>query len=101
MDAVTMHFDGLFDVVFSNAALHWVKDHRPVVRSISYCLEPGGRVLLQMGGQGNARAVVGVLDRLLGLPKYERYFAGFEFPYGFHGIEYYQDLLAESGGSTT
>ncbi len=97
MDAVTMHFDGLFDVVFSNAALHWVKDHRPVVRSISSCLEPGGRILLQMGGQGNARAVVGVLDRLLGLPKYERYFAGFEFPYGFHGIEYYQDLLAESG----
>ena len=27
MDAVNMHFDGLFDVVFSNAALHWVRNH--------------------------------------------------------------------------
>lgn len=97
MDAVDMHFDPVFDVVFSNAALHWVKDHRPVVNSIYACLRPGGRLLLQMGGQGNARAVVGVLDTLLGLRKYRRSFEGFEFPYGFHGVAYYQDLLAEAG----
>ena len=31
------------------------------------------------------------------MPKYRRYFEGFEFPYGFHGIDYYQGLLEEAG----
>ena len=52
MDAVDLRFGPIFDLVFSNAALHWVKDHRPVVESIHACLKPGGRMLLQMGGAG-------------------------------------------------
>jgi trans-aconitate methyltransferase len=97
MDAVDLRFGPVFDVVFSNAALHWVKDHRPVVESIHACLKPGGRILLQMGGQGNARTIIGVLDTMMQMEKYRRYFEGFEFPYGFHGVEYYQRLLKEAG----
>ena len=97
MDAVDLSFASTFDVVFSNAALHWVRDHRPVVESIHACLKPGGRMLLQMGGQGNARTIIEILETIMQLPKYRRYFEGFEFPYGFHGVEYYQGLLAETG----
>ena len=97
LDAVDIGFAPIFDVVFSNAALHWVKDHRPVVGSIHACLKPGGRILLQMGGQGNARTIIGVLDKIMQSPKYHRYFEGFEFPYGFHGVEHYQQLLDEAG----
>ena len=97
MDAVDLRFGPSFDVVFSNAALHWVKDHRPVVESIHACLKPGGRMLLQMGGQGNARTIINVLDTIMRMPKYRRYFEGFEFPYGFHGVDYYQRLLEEAG----
>jgi trans-aconitate methyltransferase len=97
MDAVDLRFGPIFDVVFSNAALHWVKDHRPVVESIHACLKPGGRILLQMGGQGNARTIIGVLDTMMQMPKYRRYFEGFEFPYGFHGVDYYQRLLKKAG----
>ena len=96
LDAVDIRFAPIFDVVFSNAALHWVKDHRPVVGSIHACLKPGGRILLQMGGQGNARTIIGVLDKIMQSPKYHRYFEGFEFPYGFHGVEHYQQLLDEA-----
>lgn len=97
MDAADLSFGPDYDVVFSNAALHWVKDHRPVVNSINGCLKPGGRLLLQMGGQGNARVVMSVLDTLLEQSLYRPHFEGFEFPYGFHGVDYYQDLLAEHG----
>lgn len=31
MDASSISFDRRFDVVFSNAALHWIKNHKPVV----------------------------------------------------------------------
>ncbi|NNK56175.1 MAG: methyltransferase domain-containing protein [Desulfofustis sp.] len=97
LDAVDVSFAPTFDVVFSNAALHWVKDHRPVVESVHACLKPGGRMLLQMGGQGNAQTIIGVLATIMQLPRYRRYFEGFEFPYGFHGVDYYQELLREAG----
>lgn len=97
MDAADLIFGPQFDQVFSNAALHWVKDHRPVVASIYRSLRPGGRVLLQMGGQGNAKDILRVLEKLVEQPQYRHYFKGFEFPYGFHGVEHYQELLDEAG----
>ena len=80
MDAADLIFGPQFDQVFSNAALHWVKDHRPVVASIYRCLRPGGRVLLQMGGQGNAKDILRVLEKLVEQPQHRHYFKGFEFP---------------------
>jgi len=90
-------FASYFDVVFSNAALHWVKDHRPVVDGIASCLKPGGRILLQMGGKGNARTMVEVIDALGQEPRFAPYFENFEFPYGFLGIEVYTKLLTNAG----
>ena len=97
MDAADLRFGPRFDLVFSNAALHWVKDHRPVVESIYNCLRPGGRMLLQMGGKGNARDILRVLDKLIEQPEYRQHFEGFEFPYGFLGVDHYQELLNEAG----
>jgi trans-aconitate 2-methyltransferase len=37
-----------FDVVFSNAALHWVADHRRVLARWRRCLAPGGQLAVQM-----------------------------------------------------
>ena len=47
-----------FDAVFSNAALHWIRDAPRVVEAIWRALRPGGRLLAEFGGKGNARAVV-------------------------------------------
>lgn len=90
-------FASCFDLVFSNAALHWVKDHRPVVDGIASCLVPGGKILLQMGGRSNAHAVVEVIEELQVLPRFAPYFIDFDFPYGFLGIEEYETLLNEAG----
>src|SRR4051812_17689039 len=46
MDASNLTFEREFDVIFSNAALHWIRDHRPVLRGIARSLRPGGRILL-------------------------------------------------------
>ncbi len=35
MDASALTFDAEFDIVFSNAALHWIIDHRAVLRGIA------------------------------------------------------------------
>lgn len=56
-DATNFHFDQQFDAVFSNAALHWMKDQDAVARSIWEALKAGGRFVAEFGGKGNIRAI--------------------------------------------
>jgi len=51
-DASTLSVDGLFDAVFSNAALHWIKDPQPVIVNVWNALRPGGRFVAEFGGAG-------------------------------------------------
>lgn len=96
-DASALPYRAEFDVVFSNATLHWVRDHRPVLAGIAAALVPGGRALLQMGGRGNAGAVFEAVDVVLARPGWAPFFAGFENPYGFFGDDEYR-ALAEAAG---
>ena len=97
MDASHLEFFQEFDVVFSNAALHWIPDHKPVLSGIARCLRPGGRLLVQMGGKSNAAQVFDVLTILLKRPRWAGYFDRFSFTYGFFGKEEYRQWLAEAG----
>jgi trans-aconitate methyltransferase len=54
-------FTGEFDAVFSNAALHWMRDSSAVVASVRRALRPGGRFVAEMGGAGNVAAIRGAL----------------------------------------
>lgn len=46
-----------FDAVFSNAALHWVRDQDAMIREVRRVLKPGARFVAEMGGQGNIAAI--------------------------------------------
>jgi trans-aconitate methyltransferase len=96
-DARALPFGEEFDVVFSNASLHWITDHRPVIAGIARSLRDGGRILLQMGGKGNAEHIIAVFIDLLRVPEWSKYFVEFSFPYGFHGPEEYRNWLEEAG----
>lgn len=92
-----LSFNEQFDVVFSNAALHWVKDHRRVLERIQKVLRVNGRILLQMGGTGNAAGMVAAVDEVRSRNRWSPFFHGFEFPYGFYGPEEYRTWLHEAG----
>lgn len=96
-DARALPFAEEFDVVFSNAALHWIFDHRPVLAGIVRSLRPGGRMLIQMGGKGNAARAFEALGSLLEKPAWDRYFCGFSFTFGFFDPADYRRWLIESG----
>jgi trans-aconitate methyltransferase len=49
--------DARFDAVFSNAALHWVRDQDAMMAEVYRVLKPGGRFVAEMGGHGNIAAV--------------------------------------------
>jgi len=95
-DASVLSFRNEFDVVFSSAALHWIRDHRPVLQGIYASLRTGGKALLQMGGRGNASEVMSVLDGLILKNEWREHFIGFDFVYGFYGTEVYRKWLIEA-----
>ncbi|MDO9324388.1 MAG: class I SAM-dependent methyltransferase, partial [Methanoregula sp.] len=45
-DASHLDFFEEYDIVFSNAALHWIFDHKPLLSGIARSLSPGGRLLI-------------------------------------------------------
>lgn len=57
-DARTLEgIDGPFDVVLSNAVLHWVPEPVRVARTVARVLRPGGVFVAEAGGHGNVAAV--------------------------------------------
>jgi SAM-dependent methyltransferase len=57
IDAESLPFDHEFEAVFSNAALHWVRDHDAMLDGVARALKPGGRFVAECGGQGNVAAI--------------------------------------------
>jgi trans-aconitate methyltransferase len=49
--------NAVFDAVFSNAALHWVRDQDAMMQQVRRVLKPSGRIVAEMGGQGNIAAI--------------------------------------------
>lgn len=94
-DAATMDYSNHFDAVFSNAALHWMKQQDKVIDNIYRALKQHGRFVAEMGGQGNIASIVGALRQSmeeLQLPYKEQY-----FPWFFPAAEDYQAMLENAG----
>lgn len=90
-DATNFRFDEPFDAVFSNAALHWVKNGEGAVESIAAALRPGGRFIAEFGGKGNIASILAALEAVLGAA------AGERCPWWFPGIGEYASLLERHG----
>ncbi len=57
MDGQCLSFKQVFDAVFTNAALHWMKAPEAVVSGVWRLLKPGGRFIGEFGGEGNIRTI--------------------------------------------
>jgi trans-aconitate methyltransferase len=62
-DGTDFHFDERFDAVFSNAAIHWMKDQQAVARCVWEALKPGGRFVAEFGGKGNIQSIRSALAK--------------------------------------
>lgn len=57
MDGHRLAFKMRFDAVFSNAALHWMKQSALVAEGVAESLKPGGRFTGEFGGHGNVENI--------------------------------------------
>ncbi|MEK4425108.1 methyltransferase domain-containing protein [Solibacillus sp. FSL K6-1523] len=95
IEAAAMHFTNQFDAVFSNAALHWMKQQNKVIQNIYNALKPNGRFVAEMGGHGNIASIVGAIKESMSTLNYaynEDY-----FPWYFPTIEEYETILETVG----
>jgi trans-aconitate methyltransferase len=65
MDGQKLTFTGQFDAVFSNAALHWMRDQPAVLAGVHRALKPRGRFVAEMGGHNNTAAIMVALSAVL------------------------------------
>ncbi|MGV8056645.1 MAG: methyltransferase domain-containing protein [Smithellaceae bacterium] len=97
MDATEIYLNEKFDIAFSNATLHWIKDQNAVLKGVRSCLKQGGKILFQMGGCGNAADVFDIIKEIILIPQWQQYFEGFEPPYYFYGPKDYEAWLPQYG----
>ena len=97
MDARKLKFERQFDLVFSNAALHWVDDHEAILRGASSVLKSGGRLIISCGGKGNAHEVFLALRPEMRLKRWCEFFRKMPLPYFFYAPGDYEKWLPKHG----
>ena len=96
-DARKISLKEKFDVVFSNAALHWVDDHEAILRGVAAVLKPGGRLVISCGGKGNAHDVFLALRPEMRLKRWCSFFRKMPLPYFFYAPGDYEKWLPKHG----
>jgi trans-aconitate methyltransferase len=97
MDARKIKFGRRFDVVFSNAAWHWVDDHQAILRGAASVLNRRGKLIVSCGGKGNAHDVFIALRPELRLKRWRDFFRGMAKPYFFYSPADYEKWLPRFG----
>lgn len=96
-NTVSIDYENEFDALFSNSALHWIKDHKLLLNKFYKALKPGGRLVLGFASKGNVDSFLKVLEYVINNSKdFRYYFKDFEFPWYFPGKEY--DRLIKNAG---
>jgi trans-aconitate methyltransferase len=96
-DARAFAFPEPFDAVFSNAALHWVRQPAAVIACVRAALRPGCRFVAEFGGKRNVAAIAAALEgagRALGAEPPES-------PWYFPSVAEYAGLLERGGLEVT
>ncbi|HXV25149.1 MAG TPA: methyltransferase domain-containing protein [Alphaproteobacteria bacterium] len=92
MDGQRLEFRKEFDAVFSNAALHWMRDPDLVIAGVHRALKPGGRFVGEMGGAGNIARIAEALTKAL-----SRRGLTADLPWYFPGDREYRAKLGAAG----
>ncbi len=94
MDGHELVFDGEFDAVFSNAALHWMIEPHRVLDGVARALKSGDRFVGEFGGHGNVAAIVTAMRATAIRRGAEVELAG---PWFFPSPEVYSEMLETNG----
>jgi len=85
------------DVVFSNAALHWVLDQESVFSHFWQLLKPNcGELLIEYGGHGNIETAVRVIFKLMQSSQFKEHFVNWKQSWYFPMADEIEGLLEKA-----
>ncbi len=99
MNINDMNFENEFDLIFSNAALHWIKDHKRLLKNAYQALKVHGEILWDFGGLGNCSNFIDVIQKKTLEESYAKYFQNFEWPWFMPSKEQYAEFISTIGFS--
>ncbi len=97
MDVNDMDYQNQFDVIFSNAALHWVKDHRRVLQASFSALKANGSISWNFAADGTCVNFIDTAKSFMASDVYKEYFLDFEWPWFMPSKTEYEELAANTG----
>lgn len=96
-DLLQLPYSNAFDVVFSTAVFHWIKDHQRLFATLFRVLKPGGILVAQCGGGPNLKAVRDRVQKVTESPEFREYFRNWQRVWEYPGPELTRDRLQLAG----
>lgn len=100
MDIQDLCEKSVYDVIYSNAALHWVKGHSRLLQNCHAALKPRGKILWNFAGDGTCKNFIEAVRSVMEDPVYRCYFQNFEWPWYMPSKPSYQALAQQAAFST-
>lgn len=96
-DLSMLPFRGVFDLIFSTATFHWIRDHDRLFAELRAALGARGRLEAQCGGGPNLATIHARADALAATEPFRAYFAQWEEPWLFASPEETTGRLQRAG----
>jgi trans-aconitate 2-methyltransferase len=97
IDINEIDFENEFDIVISNATLHWIKDHNKLLSNVYKTLKKDGILRFNFAADGNCSTFFKVVRQVMNEKQYAGYFNHFDWPWYMPTIDEYRKLLELSG----
>lgn len=93
MDINNITLNEKFDLIFSNAALHWVKNHFDLLNCCSNLLTENGVIKFNFAGDGNCMNFYSVIKEVMKKDEYKIYFKDFVWPWYMPKVDEYEMII--------
>ncbi len=95
MDINQIDLNRQFDFIFSNATLHWIKNHKQLWTNIYKLLNPNGFVRFNFAADGNNSNLIKVIKETIVFEEYKKYFSEFQWPWYMPSVDEYENNLKD------
>ena len=93
LDINDIDFEDKFTIIISNATLHWVKDHKKLLRNCHKALKKEGILRFNFAGEGNCSNLIDVVKTKIDQNDYANLFRNFQWPWYMPDIKEYEKLI--------
>ena len=90
---MTSTYEDEFDLIFSNATLHWVNNHSAFLTTAYRALKKGGLLRFNFAAEGNCSNFFRVVKSAMEIAEYRPYFLNFEWPWYMPALEEYEKIV--------